>query len=47
MMPEPSLALLQTLIERLIIEQRLVVNRLERVERVLLALRSDIKRLGD
>lgn len=36
-MPEPSLALLQTLIERLIIEQRQVVNRLERVERALLA----------
>ena len=37
MMPEPSLALLQTLIERLIVEQRQVVNRLERVERALLA----------
>ena len=37
MMPEPSLALLQTLIERLIIEQRQVVNRLERVEQALLA----------
>jgi predicted DNA-binding ArsR family transcriptional regulator len=36
-MPEPSLALLQTLIERLIVEQRQVVDRLERVERALLA----------
>jgi hypothetical protein len=36
-MPEPSLALLQTLMERLIVEQRQVVDRLERVERALLA----------
>ena len=34
-MTEPSLALLQTLIERLIVEQRQVVDRLERVERAL------------
>ena len=35
-MPEPSLALLQTLMERLIDGQRQVMNRLERVERALL-----------
>jgi hypothetical protein len=37
-MTEPSLALLQTLIERLIVEQRQVLNRLERIERALLLL---------
>ena len=37
-MADPSLALLQTLIERLIVEQRQVVDRLERVERALLLL---------
>ena len=36
-MPEPLLALLQTLMERMIVEQRQVVDRLERVERALLA----------
>ena len=32
-MPEPSLALLQTLLERLLEQQRQVVDVLERVER--------------
>ena len=36
-MPEPSLALLQVLMERMLDQQRQVVNRLERVERALLA----------
>lgn len=36
-MPEPSLALLQTLMERMLDQQGLVLNRLERVERALLA----------
>ena len=30
-MPKPSLALLQTLMKRMIVEQRQVVDRLERV----------------
>ena len=37
MMPEPSLQLLQTLMERMLEQQRQVMNRLERVERALLA----------
>ena len=37
MMPEPSLAMLQLLMERMLDQQRQVVNRLERVERALLA----------
>ena len=40
MMPEPSLALLQTLMERMLDQQRQVMNRLERVERALLLLTS-------
>jgi len=36
-MPEPSLQLLQTLMERMLDQQRQVMNRLERVERALLA----------
>jgi hypothetical protein len=36
-MPEPSLELLQTLMERMLEQQRQVMNRLERVERALLA----------
>jgi len=36
-MPEPSLELLQTLMERMLDQQRQVMNRLERVERALLA----------
>jgi len=36
-MPEPSLELLQTLMERMLDQQRQVMNRLERVERVLQA----------
>jgi len=36
-MPEPSLALLQTLMERMLEQQRQVMSRLERVERALLA----------
>ena len=36
-MGEPSLALLQVLMERMLDQQRQVVNRLERVERALLA----------
>jgi len=36
-MPEPSLQLLQTLMERMLEQQRQVMNRLERVERALLA----------
>ena len=35
-MPEPSLELLQTLMERMLEQQRQVVDRLERVERALL-----------
>ena len=33
-MPEPSLELLQTLMERMLEQQRQVMNRLERVERL-------------
>ena len=36
-MPEPSLAMLQTLMERMIDGQRQIMNRLERVERAVLA----------
>jgi len=36
-MPEPSLELLQTLMERMLDQQRQVMSRLERVERALLA----------
>ena len=36
-MPEPSLELLQTLMERMLDQQRQVMHRLERVERALLA----------
>ena len=36
-MPEPSLAMLQVLMERMLDQQRQVMNRLERVERALLA----------
>lgn len=36
-MPDPSLELLQTLMERMLDQQRQVMNRLERVERALLA----------
>jgi hypothetical protein len=36
-MPEPSLALLQTLMERMLDSQRQVMIRLERIERTLLA----------
>ena len=46
-MPEPSLALLQTLIERLIVEQRQVVDRLERVERALLLLSGGVHGHGN
>ena len=37
MMPEPSLGMLQVLMERMLDQQRQVMNRLERVERALLA----------
>ena len=37
MMPEPSLAMLHLLMERMLEQQRQVMNRLERVERALLA----------
>ena len=36
-MAEPSLAMLQVLMERMLDQQRQVMNRLERVERALLA----------
>jgi hypothetical protein len=36
-MPDPSLGMLQVLMERMLDQQRQVVNRLERVERALLA----------
>lgn len=36
-MPEPTLAMLQTLMERMLENQRQVISRLERVERAVLA----------
>lgn len=46
-MPEPDLALLQTLVERVINERRIDSERLERVERLLLHLTRTVEALPD
>lgn len=46
-MPEPDLALLQSLVERVINERRTDSERLERVERLLLHLTRTIEALPD
>lgn len=41
-MPEPSLELLQTLMERMLVEQRQVGNRLEQVEKRLMRVEQQL-----